>query len=46
VLEVPAGAAVELSRAASDTQWTIRVGQEQRAHAGVGSEQIMLRWSD
>lgn len=46
VLEVPAGAAVSLSRAANDTQWTIRVGKEQRAHAGVGSEQVMLRWSD
>lgn len=46
VLDVPAGAAVSLSRAANDTQWTIRAGKEQRAHAGVGSEQVMLRWSD
>jgi cytosine/adenosine deaminase-related metal-dependent hydrolase len=46
VLDVPAGAEVMLSRAASETRWTIRVGQEQQAREGVGSEQIMLRWSD
>lgn len=45
VLDVPAGAAVVLSRPSGGKQWTIRVGREQRAHEGVGSEQVMLRWA-
>jgi 5-methylthioadenosine/S-adenosylhomocysteine deaminase len=43
-LEVPANATVKLTRPANHTQWTIRVGDDQRERAGEAAEQITLRW--